>query len=69
MATVNVDVQVDLKDFSTESLFEELEDRGELYNIEQFSDILNEIWRLRRNGKDYEKVLDDLIFMGLGKTI
>ena len=67
-----VEVEVDLTDFDTEDLLEELEDRGELpksngpYNSNQ---LLEQIWILRRNGKDYQRQLDDLIYAVTGHII
>ena len=67
-----VEVEVDLTDFDTEDLLEELEDRGELpksngpYN---FNQLLEQIWILRRNGKDYQRQLDDLIYAVTGHII
>ena len=64
-----VEVEVDLADFDTEDLVEELESRGSL-PIEGSADskaILNSIYEHRRIGKDYQSELDQLIWIGLGR--
>jgi hypothetical protein len=65
-----VEVDVDLSDFDTEDLVEELESRGS--GTSEFGDskeILETIYEKRRLGKDYQTELDQLIWMGLGKVI
>ena len=66
-----VEVDVDLSDFDTDDLLEELESRGELPSESGDSKtILESIWLKRRLGrKDYEAELDQLIYAGLGKVI
>lgn len=67
-----VEVDVDLGDFDTEDLLDELESRGALpvdsgYNAEE---LLTAIWLKRRLGReDYQAELDQLIYAGLGKLI
>ena len=67
-----VEVDVDLSDFETDDLREELESRGEL-SVEHGADateLLQAIWLKRRVGrKDYEVELDQLIYAGLGKIV
>jgi hypothetical protein len=65
-----VEVDVDLTDFGTDDLIEELESRGA--GTGEFGDgkeILQTIYEKRRLGKDYQTELDQLIWMGLGKVI
>ena len=66
-----VEVDVDLGDFDTDDLLEELESRGELPAEGGDSKaILELIWLKRRLGRrDYEAELDQLIYAGLGKVI
>jgi len=66
-----VEVDVDLGDFDTDDLLEELESRGELpAESGDSKTILESIWLKRRLGrKDYEAELDQLIYAGLGKVI
>ena len=65
-----VEVDVDLDQFDTEDLIEELESRGTGTN--EFGDgkeLLRSIYEKRRIGQDYQTELDQLIYMGLGKII
>jgi len=66
-----VEVDVDLSDFDTDDLLEELESRGELTPEGGNSkELLEAIWLKRRVGRtDYQTELDQLIFAGLGKII
>lgn len=67
-----VEVDVDLSDFETDDLIEELESRGEL-PVEHGGDateLLTAIWLKRRMGRlDYQTELDQLIYAGLGHII
>jgi len=70
MPTVSttIDVDVDLDQFDTDDLIDELESRGEVFQTESKS-ILEEIYNLRRLGLDYQHQLDDLIYRVLGRII
>ena len=65
-----VEVDVDLGDFDTEDLIEELESRGS--GTGEFGDgkeLLQVIYENRRLGKDYQTELDQLIWLGLGRVL
>ena len=65
-----VEVDVDLSDFETDDLIEELESRGA--GTSEFGDgkeLLMAIYEKRRLGKDYQTELETLIYLGLGKII
>ena len=65
-----VEVDVNLSDFETDDLIEELESRGA--GVGGFGDgaeLLEIIHEKRRLGKDYQTELDQLIWVGLGKFI
>jgi len=67
-----VEVDVDLHDFDTEDLIEELEERGELPSSTgpyDPTELIQQIWQLRRNGKDYQCALDNLIYAVTGRII
>jgi len=67
-----VEVDVDLGDFETEDLLDELESRGALPVDSGYDakDLLEAIWLKRRMGRtDYQTELDQLIYAGLGKII
>jgi hypothetical protein len=67
-----VEVDVDLGDFDTDDLLEELESRGALpvdNNVDAKS-ILESIWLKRRLGRtDYQTEIDQLIYAGLGRIV
>jgi hypothetical protein len=65
-----VEVDVDLSDFDTDDLIEELESRGlGTPDYGDGKDILIAIYEKRRLGKDYQTELDQLIWLGLGKIV
>jgi hypothetical protein len=65
-----VEVDVDLSDFDTDDLIEELESRGAgTGEFGDGKDILEIIYEKRRLGKDYQRELDKLIWLGLGKVL
>ena len=74
MRYVTAEVEVDLSEFDTDDLIEELENRGMDYNTkyvdgEQMRLLLEKIWQKRRIGQDYQRELDDLIQGVLGKVV
>jgi hypothetical protein len=65
-----VDVDVDMEDFDTSELVEELERRGEAsIGGDVSTQLLQEIWQKRRTGQDYQRDLDELIYNGLGRVV
>ena len=65
-----VEVDIDLSDFDTDDLVEELENRGSgTMNYGDGTDVLRAIYEKRRLGKDYQAELEQLIWLGLGKVI
>ena len=65
-----VEVDVNLSDFETDDLIEELESRGAgTGEFGDGKDILMSIYEKRRLGKDYQSELEQLIWLGLGKII
>ena len=65
-----IEVDVDVSDFDTDDLIEELESRGA--GTGEFGDgkeILQIIYEKRRLAQDYQSELDQLIWLGLGKFI
>jgi hypothetical protein len=65
-----VEVDVDLSEFDTDDLIEELESRGA--GAGEFGDgkeILQTIYEKRRLGQDYQTELEQLIWLGLGKFV
>lgn len=70
-----VEVDVDMSDFDTDDLIEELENRGRDYNTrgvdaDEMRLLLEAIWHKRRLGNpDYQTELDRLIYGVLGKIV
>jgi len=65
-----VDVDVDMSDFDTDELIEELERRGTgTLDYGNGTEVLQAIYEKRRLGKDYQTDLDQLIWLGLGKIV
>lgn len=65
-----VEVDVDLSDFETDDLIEELENRGSgVTDQGDGKEVLNAIYEKRRLGRDYQAELDQLIWLGLGKIV
>jgi hypothetical protein len=66
-----VEVDVNLSDFETDDLIEELESRGSaVMDYGDGKEILEAIWLKRRMGRtDYQVELDQLIYAGLGHVI
>jgi hypothetical protein len=65
-----VEVDVDLSEFDTDDLIEELESRGAgATDYGDGKEILETIWLKRRQGRDYQKELEQLIWLGLGKVL
>jgi hypothetical protein len=65
-----VEVDVNLSDFETDDLIEELESRGSgTVDYGDGKEVLQTIHEKRRIGKDYQTELDQLIWLGLGKFI
>lgn len=65
-----VEVDVDLADFETDDLIEELESRGAgATDYGDGKDVLMSIYEKRRLGKNYQVELDQLIWLGLGKIV
>lgn len=64
-------VDVDLDDFDTDDLIEELEKRGKGFEVASRSgtELLTAIYEKRRLGRDYQRELDELIYVGIGKVV
>ena len=66
-----VEVDVDLEEFDTEDLLEELDRRGELPEqiTGDIKDIVEKIYLKRVFGLDYHKEVDNLVYEVLGRII
>jgi hypothetical protein len=65
-----VEVDVELSEFDTDDLIEELESRGaSATDYGDGKDVLMAIYEKRRLGQDYQTELEALIYLGLGRII
>jgi len=65
-----VEVDVELSEFDTDDLIEELESRGSaVMDYGDGKDVLLSIYEKRRIGQDYQTELDQLIWLGLGRIV
>ena len=69
-----VEVDVDLDQFDDDELVEELERRGADMNTvgisgDEMRELLTRVWQNRREGRDYQRDLDQLIWYGIGKLV
>ncbi len=65
--TTEVEVDVDLGEFDTKDLLDELESREKLPTTSE--ELVEQIWMRRRNGQNYDVPLDQLIWQVLGKIV
>jgi hypothetical protein len=66
----SVEVDVDLSEFDTDDLIEELESRGAgATDYGDGKEILQAIYEKRRMNKDYQQELDQLIWLGTGRIV
>jgi hypothetical protein len=65
---VDVDVEVNMSDFETQELIDELESRG-FTGDHETKHLIEAIYRKRRLGKDFMFELDTLIYHTLGKIV
>jgi hypothetical protein len=66
-----VEVDVELDDFDTDDLIEELEKRGKGLEVASHTgtELITAIYQKRRLGQDYQRELDELIYVGIGKIV
>jgi hypothetical protein len=73
MPTVYTEVEVDvsLADFYDEDLIEELENRGRGFEVNSRTptELVTKIYELRRLGREYERELDELIYVTIGRIV
>jgi hypothetical protein len=69
MVSVYTEVEVDLSDFDTEDLIEELSNRGEQPTGWTVPELVQAIWFKRRQQHDYQAELDQLIYHVIGKIL
>ncbi len=68
--TVYTEVDVDISDFNTDDLIDELESRGEFVGDNSGnSALVTSIYEKRRLGQDYQTELDQLIYEVTGRIL
>ena len=66
----DVEVEVDLNDFSDEELLDELAERDLIPGGHGTgSELIDKIFNLRRQGKNFEKELDEYLYIQTGRAI
>ena len=65
---ITTEVDIDISEFDTDDLIEELKSRDSDY-VYGKDGLMEKIWILRREGRDYQAVLDELIYNTIGKII
>ena len=61
--TITTEVDVYLDEFTDQELLDELHSRG----LDSLNQLLSKIHELRRTGRDYQHLLDELIWQTLGR--
>ena len=66
-----VEVDVDLVDFDTDDLLDELENRGALPPEADINakELVEQIYYLRRQGQAYDHLMDSLMYAVLGRIV
>lgn len=64
-----VEVEVELEDFDTEELIEELERRGTGQLLVLQNGLIDKIYHARRQGKPYDHLLDQFLYEQTGRVI
>ena len=64
--TKEVEVEVDLGDFDSQVLIDELQQRDH-WVPDQSLLLIQDVYEKRRLGQDYQKALDDLIYSTIGR--
>lgn len=66
----DVEVEIDLSDFSDEELIDELEYRGKYSPTMGDSDeLIDKIFHARRQGKPYDDLLDQYLYIKTGRAV
>ena len=66
-----VEVDVELSDFDTDDLIEELESRGKGMEVSSHTgtELVTAIYEKRRLGRNFDRELDQLIYLAIGKIV
>ena len=66
-----VSVDVELDEIDDDDLIEELQKRGKGMEVasQTGTELITAIYQKRRLGQDYQRELDELIYLGIGKIV
>ena len=64
-----VEVDVNMEDFSDEDILEEVEIRGLNIDGTNNDELINKIFQLRRLGKPFEQELDEYLYLKTGRIV
>lgn len=67
-----VEVEIDLEDFGDDELISELEARGYKIDTEadgESDDLIDKIYHARRQGKPYDHLLDEYLYIMNGRAV
>ena len=64
-----VDIDVDMTDFDDDDIIAEFESRGLGEVPGDIKDLLQAIFEKKRNGRDFERELDQLLYNSLGRIL
>jgi hypothetical protein len=65
-----IEVEVELSDFDDDELIDELESRGKYSpTMGNSDDLIDKIFHLRRQGKPYERELDEYLYIRTGRAV
>ena len=69
-AYIETEIEVDLEDFDTDDLLDELERRGSLpvESTGNAKETVEQIYYLRRQGQPWEHLMDQLIYQVMGRV-
>jgi hypothetical protein len=64
-----VEVDVNMEDFTDEDILEEAEIRGLNIDGGNYNELIEKIFQLRRLGKPFERELDEYLYMKTGRIV
>ena len=64
-----VEVDVDMSDFSDDDILEEAEIRGLNIDGGNYDELIEKIFQLRRLGKPFDRELDEYLYMKTGRIV
>lgn len=66
----DIEVEIDLSDFSDDELIDELESRGKYSpSMGDSDELIDKIFHARRQGKPYDHLLDQYLYIVTGRAV